>query len=137
MIILGYMEEKDRLFQEIREKLLPVWEAFPEVKFAYLFGSQAAGRAGPLSDLDLAVYLEPYSHRRFLELYAACSRALKRDDLDLVVLNRTENLILLENIIREGKLLFERDRGARFEFEVETLHLALDFREMRRRILGR
>ncbi len=131
------MPENTRQIEEIRQKLSPVWESFPEVKFAYLFGSLARGKAGPLSDLDLAVYLEPYSHKRFLDLYAACSRALKRDDLDLVVLNRTENLILLESIIREGKLLFERDPGVRFEFEVETLHLALDFRETRRRILGR
>lgn len=28
------------------------------VKFAYLFGSVASGKAGPLSDLDLAVYLD-------------------------------------------------------------------------------
>ncbi len=131
------MSESAGQVEEISQKLSPVWESFPEVRFAYLFGSFAAGKAGPLSDLDLAVYLEPYSHGRFLDLYAACCRALKRNDLDLVVLNRTENLILLENIIREGKLLFERDRGARFEFEVETLHLALDFREMRRQILGR
>ncbi len=131
------MEVRERSLEKVRRRLSPVWEAFPEVKFAYLFGSQATGKAGPLSDLDLAVYLKPYTHRRYLDLYAACCRALKRNDLDLVLLNRTENLILLENIIREGKLLFERDRGARFEFEVETLHLALDFREMRRQILGR
>jgi hypothetical protein len=28
------------------------------VKFAYLFGSHARGNAGPLSDVDLAVYLD-------------------------------------------------------------------------------
>ena len=30
----------------------------PGVLFAYLFGSQATGRAGPLSDVDVAVYLD-------------------------------------------------------------------------------
>ncbi|MBX6422340.1 nucleotidyltransferase domain-containing protein [Thermosulfurimonas sp. F29] len=122
--------------EEIRDRVSEVWEDFPEVRFAYLFGSRAEGKAGPLSDVDIAVYLEPYTHSRFLELYAALSRALKLDHLDLLVLNRTHNLILLEEIIRHGLLLFERDPDLRMDFELETLHLALDFRERRKRIFG-
>lgn len=30
----------------------------PEVKFAYIFGSRARGDAGPLSDVDVAVFLD-------------------------------------------------------------------------------
>jgi len=43
------------------EELLPgavrYLENQAEVRFAYLFGGLAAGRRGPLSDIDLAVYL--------------------------------------------------------------------------------
>lgn len=28
------------------------------IKFAYLFGSKATGKSGPLSDFDLAVFLD-------------------------------------------------------------------------------
>ncbi|HHJ07268.1 MAG TPA: nucleotidyltransferase domain-containing protein [Anaerolineae bacterium] len=36
------------------------------VKFAYLFGSQAAGKAAPLSDVDIAVYLDDKANTLYL-----------------------------------------------------------------------
>lgn len=74
------------------------------VKFAYLFGSHASGQAGPLSDVDVAVYLDrrvkPWAYR--LKLMEKLSKLLKRDDLDLVVLNQAPPLLGYE-IIKFGK----------------------------------
>ncbi len=80
--------------EEIALKLQKVFEEFPEVVFSYLFGSVAEGKAGPLSDIDIAVFLKPFKLESILPLHTALCRALKRDEIDLLVLNQTRNIIL-------------------------------------------
>jgi len=79
----------------------------------YLFGSQATGKAGPLSDYDFAIYLDEKDKKKIfdikLELLASISRALQTDKVDIVVLNTVDAPELKYNIIKEGKAIFERD----------------------------
>lgn len=93
------------------KKLLPVFKVCPEVKLVYIFGSQATGKTGPLSDYDFAVYLdEKDSSKRFdmrLKLMAEIVGILKTDAVDLVVLNDTEGPELKYNIIKEGNLIYQ------------------------------
>ena len=62
----------------------------PQVVFAYLFGGLARGEPKPLSDVDIAVYLEdtadPLSIK--LDLIGIITEALGTDEVDLVILNR-------------------------------------------------
>lgn len=110
------------------------------VLFAYLFGSLAEGRGGPLSDVDVAVFLtrqaasDPWEAG--LALQADFCRALRRNDVDVLVLNRARNLMLLDEIIRRGLVLLDQDREAREEFELKVLHLAMDFKAQRAAIMG-
>ena len=125
----------------IKEALAPVFEKMRgRVAVAYLFGSSANGQAGPNSDVDLAVLLQGGSSdadfELRLQLYADCCRALKRNDVDIVVLNRTRNLFLLESVVREGIVLFEEDAELREEYEVRVMHDFIDFREHRMRVMG-
>lgn len=67
---------------------------FPGLVSLYLFGSVVAGRAHRESDVDLGALLDwrayPDSGARFeaqLRLAALLSRAVGRDDLDLILLN--------------------------------------------------
>ena len=81
----------------MKTTLAPVFERFAgKLTAAYLFGSVACGSAGPLSDIDLAVLLPTddlgVCTDLRLELYADCCRVLKRNDIDIVLLNRTKNL---------------------------------------------
>ena len=39
-------------------QLQTIFKKFKDIKLAYLFGSQAKGNAGKLSDYDFAVYLD-------------------------------------------------------------------------------
>lgn len=68
-----------------------------KVKFAYMFGSLASGNSGPLSDLDLAVYLDGrlnfFAYR--LKLMDSLTKAIKTEHFDLVVLNNAP--IVLKN----------------------------------------
>jgi predicted nucleotidyltransferase len=49
---------------ELIRRARGVLEGHPDVHDAYLFGSHARGTAGPLSDVDLAVYVDSASLAR-------------------------------------------------------------------------
>ncbi len=125
----------------IKEKLLPLFSKYNgNVLFAYLFGSAAQGNMSPLSDVDLAVFLSRQNEGSYFDikcsLYADFCRVLKRNDIDVVVLNTTTNIVLLDEIIRGGIVLVDRDIDLREEFEQKILHQAMDFKEQRITFLG-
>lgn len=104
----------------------------------YLFGSAASGDATQKSDLDIAILVAEKQRipgLRFM-LYADFSRALKRNDIDIVILNTSSNLMLQDDIIRYGVLIYEGDFDAREEFESRILHMGMDFREQRKMVIG-
>jgi predicted nucleotidyltransferase len=99
---------------------------------AYLFGSQARGEAGPLSDVDVAVLLDDdLSPEKTLSLrlrlMEAIGRTLGVERVDLVVLNDAPYL-LQHRVIRDGRVLFSRDELARVRYEFRVLRDYLDFR---------
>ena len=125
----------------IKEMLAPVFDKMHEaVAVAYLFGSSAKGESGPRSDIDLAVLLRDSAASASLDvrldLYADCCRALKRNDIDIVMLNTTRNLFLLEDIVQNGIVLYQDDVGLREEYEVKIMHDFIEFRDHRKKILG-
>lgn len=96
------------------------------VRFAYLFGSVAAGTSGPLSDLDIAVYLDgrvdAFAFR--LKLMERLAGVLKSEAFDLVVLNRAPVLLGYE-VVKNGVVLKE-ERARRVMFETAVLRQYLD-----------
>jgi hypothetical protein len=111
--------------QEILQKLPRALESESDIAFAYLFGSVAKGRSGPLSDVDVAVYFHPAgdSRSRFkrrLQLMSKLGKALQRDDVEVVPLQDAP-LDLAFEILAYGKLLFSKDDGQKADFIFETL----------------
>ncbi len=110
-----------------------------DIIFAYLFGSSAKNETTALSDIDIAVYFSD-TENRYLEkklcFYGDLCRELKRNDIDLVVLNTTRNIILLHEIVSTGILLHDRDSDLRQEFECKTHHTAIDFKTQRFAVMG-
>lgn len=96
-------------------RLRELLEAEPDVDVAALFGSAAAGRLGPESDVDVYIRLAPGAHwsaeqREALTL--KLERGLHRD-VDLVVEDRDETSTLLRlEVARHGQLVLERHPGA-------------------------
>jgi len=89
---------------------------------AYLFGSVARGTAGPRSDVDIGVL---YSEDPPLTL-AGMGFRLEGDleqllgaPVQVVVLNHAP-VDLSIRVLRDGKLLVDRDRSKRIRFEVKT-----------------
>ncbi|MGH2821936.1 MAG: type VII toxin-antitoxin system MntA family adenylyltransferase antitoxin, partial [Thermoleophilaceae bacterium] len=102
---------------------------------AYLFGSQATGRTGPLSDIDLAIYVDPRAsadHRDAIQILLAnrAAEALDSGEIDVVLLNEAPPL-LRHRSIKDGILLVERDPVARVRLETEGLLYYLDTSPLR------
>ena len=95
-------------FAKIRE----IIGFYPEIKLAYLFGSQIRKERGPLSDYDFAIYLDeadPIKMRDIqFELHAKIAKVLGQDKVDVLVLNLTNSPLLRYNVIKDGKVIVER-----------------------------
>lgn len=126
--------------EDIIKSLSTVFERYGSIRFAYLFGSVAKGEVAPLSDIDVAVYLSNVDPGALfdikLSLYGDICRALNRNDVDLVVLNTVANNMLIEDIIRHGVVIYDRDIEAREDYEVTSLHQAIDFKTQRLAVMG-
>jgi predicted nucleotidyltransferase len=110
------------------------------VASAYLFGSEAAGRAHRESDLDVAVLLSrerfPTPRSRFdrrLQLTADLIGHLHRNDVDLVVLNDVPPL-LGRHIVHEGTVLCRHDPEADHAYRRDVQLRAADLEPFLRRL---
>lgn len=106
------------------------------VELVYLFGSQATGRTGLLSDIDIAVLLGPEIPPNLwldvqLDLITELAGIFQRDDIDVVILNQATPL-LADRVIRFGRRLSESDPLIRLRFEVRTFHRYVDTAPLRR-----
>ena len=94
----------------------------PEIVAVYLFGSQATGMGHARSDIDVGILLahppSPTLEGLYLDLEGDLERALGAR-VDLVVLNRAP-ADLVHRVLRDGKLVLERDPSARIRFEVKA-----------------
>jgi len=99
------------------------------VLFAYLFGGLATGLVRPLSDVDIAVYLDDTGELADyrLTLFDKITDALGTAELDLVVLN-TVSISLAGRILQNKQLLIDKDPFRRHIYESLTLREFFDFR---------
>jgi predicted nucleotidyltransferase len=102
---------------------------------ALLIGSQASGKPGPLSDVDIGVWhdpaLDPAARMRLrLELADAAARALGTSEVDVVLLNGATPL-MRHRAIRDGERLIERDRAERVRLETRAVLDYLDTAPLR------
>ena len=113
-------------------------DPFPDVVFAYLFGSYASRRPGPLSDVDVAVYIEEGADlgSRRLEIIGALTRHLGTDEVDVVVLN-TAPIALAGRVLSGRRVIVDRRPFVRHRYESLTNREFLDFRHFEHRLLER
>jgi predicted nucleotidyltransferase len=122
---------------EIEALLGAFFRERPEVDAVYLFGSAAAGTAGPLSDLDIAVLLsrsglvqaaaDPgYS----ASLVADLTRRLGTDRVDLVLLHEAPPL-LAHRVIRGGRAIYIGNEQALHAFQFRAIQRHLDTKRLR------
>lgn len=89
---------------DLKERLTRVFVRFPGIEAVYLFGSAATGRAGPESDLDLAVVPARGAAIPKLEIVTALVAA-GYDRVDLVSLD-TDDVVLRFEAVRPNRLVY-------------------------------
>lgn len=114
-----------------KARLGSFFEGRPEVVFAYLFGSQAKGTAGPISDVDLAIFIDPlctpqtgafgYQSDLSVEL-----QSLLEKEVDLIILNDASTMLKYQ-VLRDGSLIYCRSEKERQRFHEQTVAQYLDF----------
>ena len=113
-----------------------ILEEEPAVRFAYLFGGAGRRDLRPLSDVDVAVYLDdaldPASAR--LDLIEVVTSHLGTDEIDLVVLNQASTA-LTGRILQTRRVIVDKEPFLRHRFESLELRKFLDFRIFERRFL--
>ncbi len=117
-------------FSSIKRAVVKHLSRRREIEAAYVFGSVASGRTRKDSDIDIAVLVAPRVRpgkilKYRLQLMADLGSALRRSDVDVVILNEAPPL-LAHRILSKGKLVFERSASARVRFQVRTASLYLD-----------
>lgn len=103
------------------------------VTAVYLFGSRLKREQGPLSDLDFAILfsMNTNSTARFnkkIKYFSILAQifSLPEDRIDIVDLNKADFPIAFSSI--GGKLIYEKNKMERVNFEVETMaRMATDF----------
>ena len=115
------------------DDLKSFFQSNSQIKLVYLFGSQVSQKIGPLSDYDFAFYIDERDKKKLfnlkLNLISKLSRILKSDKIDVVMLNMVESPELKYNIIKDGKLIFERE-PYRILIEPQILNSYFDFHNL-------
>jgi predicted nucleotidyltransferase len=119
----------------VEARLKDIFEGDPRGTVAvYLFGSVARGDAGPDSDVDVGILfaVEPpatLDAPQFV-IEAELERLLGRP-VQVVALNRAST-DLVHRVLRDGRLVLDRDRSARIRFEVRSRNQYFDMAPIRR-----
>jgi len=100
----------------------------------YLFGSVARSEAGPDSDIDVGILFTADPPATLGAPQFAIEAALERligCPVQVVALNRA-SADLVHRILRDGRLVLDRDRSARIRFEVRSRNEYFDMAPIRR-----
>lgn len=120
-----------RLNGNVLQMISETLQQEPHVLLAFLFGSQASGRARPDSDVDLAVYLDlpPQEDALYQEITRLLRRleTLLEADVDLIILNTAAPAIAAEAL--QGKKLVMKDERLYLDLLCEKTREAEDLRE--------
>ncbi len=114
------------------ESLKPIFKDYPYIAGAYVFGSYATGKEGPMSDVDIAVLLkDPHPKGRDLihEMNYLAYRiedALGAGEVDLIELNN-QGLIFVHNVLKTGRLIYDADTDFRIKFVAKVISDYCDF----------
>ncbi len=113
--------------------LISAFTDYAEIKLVYFFGSKAEGNGGVLSDFDFAFYIDEKDHKKLYELKLSLinrlSLLLNTDNVDVVILNLIDSPEMKYNIIKNGKLILERE-PFKVLIEPKILNEYFDFHSM-------
>ena len=120
--------KRDKYIEILKKTISDNLVHVPQVTLVYLFGSQAEGYVGPLSDHDLGVLVDQPESAFYVRSRLAfeLGRRLATTRIDIVLLNRAA-IDLAFAVISRGKLLYQRSDAERIEYEAKVMGLYFDY----------
>ncbi len=114
---------KRELLQNITGKL----KKDQRIIFAYLYGSAARGDMREDSDLDIAVFLQDPEDDPLLDANISLElEEIAGRSVDVRIINHAP-AIFINQVLKDGKLLYSQDDQLRINFEVNKTNEYLDF----------
>ncbi|MCX7793994.1 MAG: nucleotidyltransferase domain-containing protein [Thermodesulfovibrionales bacterium] len=118
------------------EKLIDILKDYPYIASAYLFGSVATGKTGPLSDIDIAVLIKkeaPQGRELLHELDYIAYKIEKifKKPVDIIPMNN-KGLIFQHNILKTGRLIYDNDPSFRIKYVSNLISAYCDFEPLLR-----
>lgn len=93
---------------EIIEKIKEIAQEDKSIKKIYIFGSRAKGTYKSKSDIDIAVeFYDGFDEEDFLRLYNAIQEINTLYKFDIINLNEDLEEKFKNNILEEGKVIYE------------------------------
>jgi uncharacterized protein len=119
---------------DMNEGIIRFFRKRPEVVAVYLFGSRARGRATEISDVDLAILLDPEvavdSSKLKSELLIGLSRILRKE-IHLVILNLAGEMLTAQ-VFQYGRCLYNADPHTLSRFRTTQFSRIADFTYLRK-----
>jgi predicted nucleotidyltransferase len=114
------------------ERIVRYFKERDEVVSLYLFGSSARARTTKESDIDIAVLIDESGFKktdpeRFRKEYYEASPRFSLRPVDIVILN-TAPPFLKYQVLKKGRVLFERERDLRVRFTEKAINEYLDYK---------
>lgn len=129
------MEMKQGLLDQRQRSVLPeLFGDYPYVIAAYQFGSTVRGKAGPLSDLDIALLLDEVAPSGVVlaRVEGLLSYRIQRvldtqgREIDLISLNG-RSISFQHTVICTGRVIYDAYPEARHRYERKITQAYLDF----------
>lgn len=99
------------LDQRLREEIIHIVSRYTDIESVMLFGSRARGDADPRSDIDLAVKAPNMQNATWTQLIEELEEGLHTLLLIDIVKFENASRDLRQNIIHEGKVLYEQTKS--------------------------
>lgn len=117
---------------DIEKKLAGFLSDYPEIAFAYLFGSQATGKATMKSDVDIAFFFNENQQPDMDQLLQIEDRitSLLKQEIDILVLNNATPVIRMQ-VLKKGKRIFENAHQSFIRFFIKTVNEYDDLKRVR------
>jgi predicted nucleotidyltransferase len=94
-------------------KIQELFSKYPKIKLVYFFGSRANGKFNDNSDYDFAIYFDKEDEKKMfdtkIKLMTQLAILLENDKIDVVVLNQSTDPTLNYEIIKTGKLIYDKE----------------------------
>jgi uncharacterized protein len=121
-----------KVIEEKLKGMKDIFEEYPHLVAAYLFGSYAKRKVWPMSDVDIAVlFNDDVSRGRELIhemdfLGYRIARGLGVKKVDVIDL-KNQGLVFQHNVLRTGILIYDRNPDLRIRFVVRVISDFCDF----------